>query len=48
MVRWDPYLDTFRLCDRAALARLLRWDAQQRLTAAYRAGKVADSTAAPA
>jgi len=25
VVRWDPYLDTFRLCDRAALARLLRW-----------------------
>ncbi len=46
VVSWDPYRMTFWLADLEALARLLRWDAQRRLTAAYRAGKVTDATAA--
>ncbi len=48
VVAWDPWRLAFRLTDRAALARLLRWDDERKLTAAYRAGRVADSTAGAA
>ena len=42
-VKWDAYLKEFHVADRAALARLMRWDGQQALTAAFRAGHVADA-----
>jgi hypothetical protein len=46
-VEWDAYLKEFRVTDRAALARLIRWDGQQALTAAFRAGHVADADRPP-
>ena len=44
-VHCDPYRMTFLPVDVAALARLLRWDGHGPLTAALRAGHVADSCA---
>ena len=44
VIRRDPYLHVFRMCDPAAVAWLLRWDAHHQLTASYRAA-VTDATA---